>query len=393
MNTHLAAFGVFVLFAALVACEPAQEGPAPQTAADVPPPPPAAPPSGTSPGGVGPSDTQGQADSASGPGNAGYAAGEYPIGEDTDSYSDNDPSALTDFHGALDANGSWVDDGVYGTVWMPSTAAVGPDFVPYVTAGHWVYDDDWVWVSDYPWGWAPFHYGRWVFIDGRGWGWVPGRVYRGAWVTWSVDDGYGYVGWAPMAPAFLWFGGVAVGWNVYVGPRWVYCPRGAVFSPGIGGRVVAGPAAAPIAARMHMYVGAASGGPPPTRLGYNAAEIPHGAGASAGLSRAQQFAHASTATTLGARSPTRFAAPTINSAAGGRAPFSTTRPAPSAVAPSTQFRAGTSAPAQSHSVSTPGVGTGNAHPSVIRPSTSAPSRAAPSFHGGGSGHTGGGRSE
>jgi hypothetical protein len=27
----------------------------------------------------------------------------------------------------------------------------------YVTGGHWSYDGDYVWVSDYPWGWVPFH--------------------------------------------------------------------------------------------------------------------------------------------------------------------------------------------------------------------------------------------
>src|SRR5262245_56205214 len=108
-----------------------------------------------------------------------YASGEYAIGEDPDSYQDNDPSALTDFRAPLEPYGTWVDDSTYGTVWQPSRTVVGADFVPYSTAGHWVYDDDWVWVSDYEWGWAPFHYGRWVWIDGRGWIWIPGRVYRG----------------------------------------------------------------------------------------------------------------------------------------------------------------------------------------------------------------------
>jgi hypothetical protein len=98
-------------------------------------------------------------------------------------YDDTDPSALTDFRGALDPYGSWGQDPTYGTVWVPSQSVVGDDFTPYVTAGHWVYDDDYTWVSDYDWGWVPFHYGRWVYGPSFGWGWVPGRRYAPAWVS------------------------------------------------------------------------------------------------------------------------------------------------------------------------------------------------------------------
>ncbi|MDP9150733.1 MAG: hypothetical protein M3O36_12450, partial [Myxococcota bacterium] len=93
---------------------------------------------------------------------------------------DNDPSALTDFHGTLDPYGTWMEDASYGTVWVPSPTVVGPHFTPYVTSGRWAYDDDYVWVSDYEWGWAPFHYGRWVYGGGVGWEWIPGRRYAGA---------------------------------------------------------------------------------------------------------------------------------------------------------------------------------------------------------------------
>ena len=205
-----------------------------------------------------------------------YVSGEYAIGTDTDSYDDNDPAALNDFRQPLDPYGSWVDDPTYGTVWVPSPGAVGPDFQPYVSAGHWAYDDDYVWVSDYPWGWAPFHYGRWVVVEGRGWSWIPGREYRGAWVTWSVDDGYSYLGWAPMGPTFVWFGGAAVGWHGYWGPRWAYCPRGDVFAPRVGAHVLVGPGAVAIAGRMRTYSVSEGwvGGPPPGRLGYSAAQIP-----------------------------------------------------------------------------------------------------------------------
>jgi hypothetical protein len=253
-------------------------------------------------------------------GNGMYASEEYALGEDPDSYEDNDPSALTDFRQTLAPYGAWSDDPTYGTTWTPSPGVVGPDFTPYVTAGHWVYDDDYTWVSDYDWGWAPYHYGRWVFIDGRGWSWIPGRVYRGAWVGWGVDDGYGYVGWYPLAPPFFWFGGVAVGYGFAIGPRWTYCPHGAIFSPGLGGRVVAGPSVNAVAARVHPVGGAAEGlgrGPEPSRLGFAASQVPHASGTSAaGLARAQQFSRPSTATALGGHAATHASSMSSASAFG-----------------------------------------------------------------------------
>jgi hypothetical protein len=227
-----------------------------------------------------------------------YASGEYAIGVDPDGYDDSDPSALTDFRPALAPYGTWANDATYGAVWTPSAESAGSGFAPYVSAGHWAYDDDWIWVSDYPWGWAPFHYGRWVLIAGRGWSWIPGRAYRGAWVTWAVDDAYAYLGWAPLAPEFVWKDGAAVAWHGATAPAFVDCPRAAVFSPAVGAKVVVGQAA--IAARMHPYVGVtaqgrAVGGPPPARLGYGPSQVPkpQGAGA-AGVEKALQFARRST---------------------------------------------------------------------------------------------------
>src|SRR5271155_3302627 len=63
------------------------------------------------------------------------------------SHSDADPTALQDFHRALDAHGTWAEDPTYGTVWTPSVAETGPGFVPYVSGGRWVYGDDYAWSS------------------------------------------------------------------------------------------------------------------------------------------------------------------------------------------------------------------------------------------------------
>lgn len=146
---------------------------------------------------------------------------------------DSDPSALTTFRPALDPYGSWVADPKYGTVWVPHREAVGADFAPYVSRGHWALtaDDDWIWVSDYPFGWAVFHYGRWVWISGGGWAWVPGRTYANAWVVWRVPSAdYAYVGWAPMPPSWVWVNGYAV--TLGYGPPvpYVFCPSAYVFN-------------------------------------------------------------------------------------------------------------------------------------------------------------------
>jgi hypothetical protein len=142
--------------------------------------------------------------------------------EESDEFVDTDPSALTDFQEPLAPYGVWIEDGTYGTVWVPDVTVVGGDFAPYQSSGHWALDDngDWMWVSDYEWGYIPFHYGRWVWIGGRGWAWIPGRTYAPAWVTWRVGDA-GYIGWAPLPPAWYWSGGIAVG--LWTTPYAAYC--------------------------------------------------------------------------------------------------------------------------------------------------------------------------
>jgi hypothetical protein len=210
--------------------------------------------------------------------------------EDEDEYGDTDPTALETFKPALDGHGTWVDDPTYGTVWVPSSAEVGADFTPYVTAGRWTYDSatDYVWVSDYEWGWAPFHYGRWVMLPGHGWAWIPGRRYSGAWVTWRVGPaGYGYVGWAPAPPSWYWYRGIAYDWPFAYdyGVHYVYCPRERVYQG--PSYVVRGPSAREHDGRTADYIAASPSvgrtiatpsvggrvvarpnvGPPPSELG------------------------------------------------------------------------------------------------------------------------------
>ena len=158
--------------------------------------------------------------------------GEAPTDLPSD-YADTDPSAVEVFHDVLAPYGVWMEHPTYGLVWVPSDRVVGTEFVPYLTAGYWgnTEDGDWVWVSEYDWGWATFHYGRWVWIDRVGWAWIPGRQYAPAWVVWRVGDpGYDYIGWAPMPPSYYWHGGVAVSFWVIPPPYYVYCESRFVYS-------------------------------------------------------------------------------------------------------------------------------------------------------------------
>ncbi len=132
-------------------------------------------------------------------------------GSSQDEIADDDASAIVVFRDRLSPYGTWTVHPDYGTVWIPSSRLVGADFSPYVTSGHWELtpESDWLWVSDYDWGYIPFHYGRWIWIEEVGWSWVPGRVYAPSWVVFRTGD-EGYIGWAPAPPEWYWIDGIAV---------------------------------------------------------------------------------------------------------------------------------------------------------------------------------------
>ena len=104
--------------------------------------------------------------------------------------------SLQTFYDDLSPYGQWIDYPQYGYVWIPD---VGSDFMPYSTAGQWVFTEyGWTWLSNYEWGWAPFHYGRWDYDNYYGWLWVPDYEWGPSWVTWRRASGY--YGWQPMRP-------------------------------------------------------------------------------------------------------------------------------------------------------------------------------------------------
>ena len=103
----------------------------------------------------------------------------------------------SDFYEPLSPYGRWETVGSYGRCWIPG--GVGADWSPY-SEGYWQSTDaGWYWVSDEPWGWATYHYGRWDSSPQFGWYWVPQRQWAPAWVSWR--EGGGYVGWAPLGPS------------------------------------------------------------------------------------------------------------------------------------------------------------------------------------------------
>ena len=127
------------------------------------------------------------------------------------------------FYDNLSPYGQWIYDPEFGNVWVPNE---GGDFRPYGSRGNWVMTEYGnTWVSDDPWGWAVYHYGRWTFNPYYGWVWVPGYEWAPAWVSWRF--GGGYAGWAPLGP------GINVGssyyapdsWWIFVGPQYMYRPN------------------------------------------------------------------------------------------------------------------------------------------------------------------------
>src|SRR6476660_9269087 len=66
------------------------------------------------------------------------------------------------FYDDLAPYGSWAQRSNYGWVWRPHHTS--SSWRPY-RQGHWVWTDyGWTWISDEPYGWATYHYGRW-YLD------------------------------------------------------------------------------------------------------------------------------------------------------------------------------------------------------------------------------------
>ena len=119
--------------------------------------------------------------------------------QDPQNIPENAPATFGDagsFYSPLSPYGEWleIDPGFYA--WRPTH--VRADWRPY-TYGHWAWTDfGWYWISDEPYGWAVYHYGRWYDDESYGWIWIPDRTWAPAWVEWRYNDDY--LGWAPLPP-------------------------------------------------------------------------------------------------------------------------------------------------------------------------------------------------
>ncbi|UKT63892.1 DUF6600 domain-containing protein [Pedobacter mucosus] len=151
-------------------------------------------------------------------------AQDYQDNYQNDGYNTDNVSLQT-FYDELSPYGTWIQDPQYGYVWRPDVDQ--SDFRPYYTNGRWAMTEYGnTWVSNYDWGWAPFHYGRWVINNTRQWIWMPDTNWGPAWVDWRSGDGQ--YGWAPMAPSIninLSFG------RRYVVPEfcWNFIPQASIY--------------------------------------------------------------------------------------------------------------------------------------------------------------------
>jgi hypothetical protein len=120
-----------------------------------------------------------------------------------DDQTEEEPAPAGDygmFYDSLSSYGSWFETPDYGYVWQPVIVR-DVSWRPY-TRGRWACSDHgWTWISDEPFGWATYHYGRWALCKGRGWIWVPGSQWAPSWVSWRSSGSH--IGWAPLPPETL----------------------------------------------------------------------------------------------------------------------------------------------------------------------------------------------
>ena len=104
------------------------------------------------------------------------------------------PSAF--FYSSLAPHGEWIELESGTQIWRPFH--ISHQWRPYLL-GRWVWTEyGWYWMSEEPFGWITYHYGRWYNDEYYGWVWIPDDVWAPAWVEWRYDDHF--IGWAPLPP-------------------------------------------------------------------------------------------------------------------------------------------------------------------------------------------------
>jgi hypothetical protein len=155
------------------------------------------------------------------------------------------------FYDDLASYGNWIERPSYGWVWTPR--AVSTSWRPY-REGHWVWTDQgWTWLTDEPYGWATYHYGRWYDDPEIGWSWVPGDEWAPSWVSWQ--EGSDYIGWAPLPPGVNV--GVAFGSGGYaygIAPDYYnFVPERSFLSPRLGSYYLGAAQIGPIFGRTRNF--------------------------------------------------------------------------------------------------------------------------------------------
>jgi hypothetical protein len=99
-----------------------------------------------------------------------------------------DTADISMFYDDLKPYGTWYNTSQYGDVWHPTVADQKPDWRPYTNGSWGQTDQGWTWLSDEPFGWAVYHYGRWTQLKDTGWVWVPDSEWATAWVAWRSSS-------------------------------------------------------------------------------------------------------------------------------------------------------------------------------------------------------------
>ncbi|MEN6312120.1 MAG: FecR family protein, partial [Acidobacteriota bacterium] len=116
--------------------------------------------------------------------------------------------------------GEWLWDELYGYVWRPyrNQMQYPWGWAPYYY-GRWSsYGGQMYWVPEEPWGWIPYHLGIWQWDAKLGWVWMPGSLFAPAWVQWEFF--FGYCGWRPWG-LYDWFDSFGTGFGYWDG-GWSY---------------------------------------------------------------------------------------------------------------------------------------------------------------------------
>ncbi|MFZ2446170.1 MAG: DUF6600 domain-containing protein [Syntrophobacteraceae bacterium] len=140
------------------------------------------------------------------------------------------PEEIREDARTLDENGRWERvyyEGEHRRAWRPTK--VEPGWAPY-SVGRWtVWNGDYCWVPDEPFGYVTHHYGYW-FWNENSWYWAPPIVGAGAGArSWGIGLAWypGRVGWLYSGSNIGWF--PLLPWEPYYAHRvWgpsTYLPR------------------------------------------------------------------------------------------------------------------------------------------------------------------------